>query len=68
MFTITSISFQAMGGGIHDILIRSPGRQNNTLGRIQSFLVGQTMRNYDGYFIYIQNDVNGKDMTRPSCA
>ena len=61
--TITSISFQAMGGGLHDILITSPDRQNNTLGRIQGFLVGQNAQLH-GYFIYIQNDVNGKEMTR----
>lgn len=62
--TITSISFQANGGGTHDILITSPDKENNTLGRIEGFLVGQIMRDYDGYFIYIQDDINGKEMTR----
>lgn len=62
--TITSISFQANGGGTHDILITSPDKENNTLGPIQGFFVGQIMRDYDGYFIYIQDDINGKEMIR----
>ena len=62
--TITSISFQSNGGGTHDIIITSPDKENNTLGPIEGFYVGQIMRDYDGYFIYIQDDISGKEMTR----
>jgi len=55
--SISSISFNSIGNGQHEIIVTSPNSDE------ESIWVGQIMRDYDGYFVLIYDDINGQEMT-----
>ena len=55
--SISSISFNSIGNGKHEIIVTSPNSDQ------ESIWVGTIMRDYDGYFVLIYDDINGEEMT-----
>lgn len=55
--SISSISFNSIGNGQHEIIVTSPNSDK------ESIWVGQIMRDYDGYFVLIYDDINGQEIT-----
>lgn len=65
--SISSIFFNSIGNGKHDIYVTSPDSDKGVVWvgseAKEGIWVGQIMRDFDGYFVLIYDDINGQEMT-----